>query len=98
MDPCPGSCGIEADCKVINHNPICTCPPGLTGDPFVKCKRIRYEIEDLSRPKDPCNPSPCGLHSKCEVINGVSICSCLPNFIGNVFNLKFKKFFSIYNF
>lgn len=36
-DPCPGTCGINAECQVINHNAICRCPPHLTGDPFSKC-------------------------------------------------------------
>lgn len=37
-DPCPGSCGFGAQCSVINHTPICTCPEGFTGDPFVNCQ------------------------------------------------------------
>ena len=36
-DPCPGSCGAGADCLVRNHNPICSCPSGYTGDPFTQC-------------------------------------------------------------
>jgi len=36
-DPCPGTCGTNARCQVVNHNPICSCPPGNTGDPFVRC-------------------------------------------------------------
>lgn len=36
-DPCPGTCGLNALCTVINHNPICSCPAGLIGDPFIKC-------------------------------------------------------------
>lgn len=36
-DPCPGLCGINAQCQVINHNPICSCVSGHTGDPFVRC-------------------------------------------------------------
>lgn len=36
-DPCPGTCGINARCQVINHNAICSCLPGHTGDPFVRC-------------------------------------------------------------
>jgi hypothetical protein len=40
-DPCPGTCGIGARCEVINHNPICTCPPRYTGNPFVRCQPIR---------------------------------------------------------
>lgn len=37
QNPCIGSCGIEARCQVIKHNPICSCPPTFTGDPFVQC-------------------------------------------------------------
>jgi len=36
-DPCPGSCGLGSQCNVINHVPICTCPAGYIGDPFVSC-------------------------------------------------------------
>ena len=38
LDPCPGSCGINAICRVENHNPICNCPGDLVGDPFVQCQ------------------------------------------------------------
>lgn len=37
QDPCPGTCGQNADCQVINHLPSCTCRPGYTGDPFNYC-------------------------------------------------------------
>lgn len=40
VDPCPGTCGVFAQCRVVNHNPICTCQSGFTGDPFIKCARI----------------------------------------------------------
>ena len=36
-DPCPGTCGRNAECQVINHNPICTCFVDYTGDPFRYC-------------------------------------------------------------
>lgn len=39
-DPCPGTCGIDAQCQVINHNPICSCRAGLSGDPFIRCTPI----------------------------------------------------------
>lgn len=39
-DPCPGSCGFEAKCHVLNHVPICTCNDGYTGDPFVRCNLL----------------------------------------------------------
>lgn len=37
IDPCPGTCGINAKCQVVNHNPFCTCLPQYFGDPFVRC-------------------------------------------------------------
>lgn len=36
-DPCPGTCGVNARCQVINHDPICSCSGGFTGDPFIQC-------------------------------------------------------------
>lgn len=36
-DPCPGVCGQNARCQVVNHNPICSCSIGYHGDPFVRC-------------------------------------------------------------
>lgn len=40
IDPCLGSCGIRTKCQVINHNPICSCLSGHTGDPFSRCSPI----------------------------------------------------------
>lgn len=36
-DPCPGTCGLNTRCEVINHSPICSCQAGYTGDPFSRC-------------------------------------------------------------
>lgn len=40
-DPCPGSCGYNADCKIISHALICSCPFGQTGDPLVSCNPVK---------------------------------------------------------
>lgn len=40
VDPCPGSCGFNADCRVANHQPVCTCQPKFTGDPYASCRPI----------------------------------------------------------
>ena len=37
LSPCPGICGLNTQCRVVNHSPICTCNPGFTGDPFTRC-------------------------------------------------------------
>jgi hypothetical protein len=52
-DPCPGTCGQNAKCDVINHSPICSCISGYTGDAFTRCYPIPrmyfllLNIEDL---------------------------------------------------
>ena len=38
VDPCPGTCGINSRCIVVNHNPICSCPAGYVGNPFTSCQ------------------------------------------------------------
>ncbi|KAJ4432717.1 hypothetical protein ANN_21354 [Periplaneta americana] len=81
QDPCPGTCGQNADCQVVNHLPSCTCRPSFTGDPFRFCNTI--PPEPVKTPGDPCNPSPCGPNSQCREVNGQGVCSCLPNYIGS---------------
>lgn len=39
-DPCTGSCGFNAKCTVVNHQPICSCEPGYQGDPFNGCNLL----------------------------------------------------------
>lgn len=39
QNPCAGVCGINTECKVINHSPICTCKLQYTGDPLNQCFR-----------------------------------------------------------
>jgi hypothetical protein len=43
QDPCPGSCGINAVCQVVNHIPICNCMTGYSGDPFRYCNFIHLQ-------------------------------------------------------
>jgi len=76
-DPCPGSCGLQAQCNVINHTPICSCPSGYQGNPFVSCQRIPPPPTPVLR--DACNPSPCGSNAVCSPGGQ---CSCLPDFDG----------------
>lgn len=70
QDPCPGTCGQNAECQVINHLPSCTCWPGYTGDPFNYCSippakrmnvyKIKFEQNQLillilAEPRPPIN-------------------------------------------
>lgn len=47
QDPCPGACGVNAQCHVVNHSPICTCLPGYQGRPFESCNRIPPSMHQL---------------------------------------------------
>lgn len=97
IDPCPGTCGQNADCAVINHIPACTCIEGYVGDPFVLCRKVERKLplrtsqfntslnalSLVPKPTNPCNPSPCGPNSACRVVNGQAVCSCIPGYFGS---------------
>lgn len=38
VDVCEGQCGSGASCTPRNHIPVCTCPPGYTGDALTSCR------------------------------------------------------------
>jgi hypothetical protein len=88
IDPCIGSCARNADCRVVSHSPVCTCPSGHTGDPFNHCELERIPIEHDNAPQDPCIPTPCGPNSRCDNYNGFAKCSCLPNYYGRAPNCR----------
>lgn len=87
VSACPKSCGVNTECRVIKHNPICTCKQGYTGDPFSVCY-VLPEPQPPMKPVDPCVPSPCGLNSECRDIGGIPSCSCITGFFGSPPNCK----------
>ena len=40
IDPCPGTCAPNAECRVINHSPTCNCLTGYSGNGFDMCRPI----------------------------------------------------------
>lgn len=87
-DPCPGVCGLNAECLPINHVPTCICSSGYTGDPFIACQPQRDEPSTLPPTLDVCRPSPCGPNSICHEVNGLAVCSCQTDFVGAPPNCK----------
>ena len=87
-DPCTQTCGAGANCQVINHNPVCTCPDGYTGNPLFNCILGEEKRPQNLPPENPCASSFCGPNSQCRAIDGVPACSCLPNFIGRPPNCR----------
>ena len=45
-NPCDqrSACGMNAECRVFNHNKQCSCPPGFTGNHDVECVRSKYSF------------------------------------------------------
>ena len=37
IDPCPGTCGTNAECHVVNHLATCSCIASYTGNPYIYC-------------------------------------------------------------
>lgn len=50
-DPCVDACGLNALCTVVNHQAVCSCPPGFFGEPRVQCKRPVLESPPPPRPE-----------------------------------------------
>ena len=65
INPCDGACGLNSECTVRNHLPICKCPRGYDGDPFRQCNKITEVIKPTEGPLNPCFPSPCGANARC---------------------------------
>lgn len=81
-DPCPGSCGANAECRVVSHTPMCICIIGYIGDPFSQCFPQPADPVPQERPT-PCVPSPCGSNAVCREQNGAGSCSCVAEYFGN---------------
>lgn len=40
VNPCENACGMNAECSVVNHAPMCYCVPGYTGNALYGCHPI----------------------------------------------------------
>ena len=47
VDPCPGTCGLNAKCQTVSHKPICLCFHGYTGNPLRLCSRIGIILQSF---------------------------------------------------
>lgn len=44
INPCINTCGQNAECRVVNHAPICSCRQGFEGDPFIRCVVVESKL------------------------------------------------------
>ena len=86
VDPCRGACGINSYCEVHIHKPVCACPAGYIGNPYLKCEEVSEKDPPgkttPSRP-NPCIPPPCGENAECRVEGTRALCSCGTNYKGD---------------
>lgn len=49
INPCAEDdpCAQSANCKVIDHQPVCTCPDGFIGDPRTECRSRKNKTNHL---------------------------------------------------
>uniref|UniRef100_A0A2S2QFK9 Neurogenic locus notch 2 n=1 Tax=Sipha flava TaxID=143950 RepID=A0A2S2QFK9_9HEMI len=96
ISPCTldDSCGRGSFCHTQNHQPVCRCPNGYTGDPRIAC--IPPSISNVGcvsntecSPEESCinrlcvSPCNCGPNSDCKVYNHYPSCICKPGYYGN---------------
>lgn len=92
MDPCnPSRCGPYSQCRKVSGHGVCSCLPTYIGSP-TSCRPECVASSECSQNRacvnqkcvDPC-PGPCGLNTRCEVINHSPVCSCHHGFTGDSF-------------
>lgn len=83
------NCGINADCRVKDHRPVCTCRQGYDGNPETECVKIGCRSDDDCSSQHSCinrqcipacssDGSSCGVNAECYGFNHRAICDCPP--------------------
>ena len=99
IDPClvANPCAVNAICQARNHQADCRCPPGLVGDPFVRCERVECNVNPdcpddkgcvANKCVDPCltaQADVCAPTASCRVRAHVASCFCPPGTVGDPF-------------
>lgn len=95
IDPClRTSCGQRAECNVEFHVAHCFCPPGLQGNPIVRCVEVgclqdedcdtREKCDYASQRCIPlCRGQPCAAGAECTARNHQEQCRCRPPLQGD---------------
>ena len=96
INPCrQTSCGDRAECKVDYHQSRCVCPPGLQGNPIVKCVSVECHDDNDCSSDEKCNPlsnrcfpvcqeERCGADEAiCSGVNHRKVCTCPPHLLGD---------------
>lgn len=91
----PCNCGINSECYVQRHKPICSCREGYEGNPNIRCLTIGCRSDSEcdhdkacinSNCIDPClTNDPCASNADCYSRNHKPECRCANGFRGDPF-------------
>ena len=85
-------CGTGAQCEVSEQGPVCFCPAGTLGDPYVSCSASECGINPECPPdklcyegrcRNPCELQGCVTNAECSVVDRAAVCACKPGYTGN---------------
>lgn len=90
----PCNCGTNAECRVKNHKPVCSCEQGYDGNAEIQCVRIGCRSDSECSGTHACinrecvpactsDRSICGERAICNGINHKALCQCPSGFSGN---------------
>lgn len=88
-------CGSGAVCQeTLGGRPVCSCPPGSSGNPLTYCRRGECSDHVECRLDQACQNGhcvnacigQCGIGANCEVRNHVPVCSCPARYKGDPFH------------
>ncbi len=95
MNPCflKNPCAVNAECYPSNHKAQCRCPPGLEGNPLIKCETSGCKSDSECPLDKACvdrqcvNPclynNDCAPNADCFVLTHRPQCRCPSGFLGN---------------
>lgn len=49
LNLCPSACGTNSVCRMTNHLPVCSCPPGYRGNPYAWVYNYERSRCDLTK-------------------------------------------------
>lgn len=90
LNLCPSACGTNSVCRMTNHLPVCSCPPGYRGNPYAwvynyERSRCDFVVDGVKR----------GLSSKSSV-SCLSQAACplvmITLFLGRAIHVIFSIF------
>lgn len=92
--PCGQCAGDNAECRVRDHKPVCSCAAGYDGNPEIRCVPMGCRADSECAGTHTCRnrqcvpacgagDRPCGERAQCYGINHRAVCECPAGLSGN---------------